>query len=239
MMRARLDLLGMFKYHPTLFDSFVIPEGLDKEVLTDNLLMESAELEVLYPDADFMESAIGRWSQKMLHVWTELYATTQYDYNPIWNKDGMIYETVTRDLATTEDVTTNVDREDKLTDKNTRNFEDKDTRNLAGSVDNGVYGYNSSTLAPESKVSTSDTGTDTINHTGTDTVDHTGTQDIDTTVDRDTTDTGTITTTRAEQGNIGITSTQELIEAQRSVVQLNLYDVIIKDFIKRFCLLVY
>ena len=74
-----------------------------------------------------------------------------------------------------------------------------------------------------------------MNHTGTDTIDHTGTFKKD----RDTTDTGTITTTRTEQGNIGVTSTQSMIKEQREVVMLNLYDVITQDFIERFCLKVY
>lgn len=238
-MRATLDLLGMYKYHPTLFSKFVIPEALDPETLIDNLLMESAEMEIIYPEADFLESAIGVWSKKMLHVWKELYDTTQYEYNPIWNKDGTIEETVTRDLAATEDVTTNVDRTDNLEDKNTRNFEDKETKDLDGNVKNSVYGFNSSSAAPSDDSFYEDNGSDTINHTGTDTFNHTGTQDVDTTVDRDTTDTGTITTSRTEQGNIGVTSTQALIKEQREVVELNMYDVIIKDFIARFCLAVY
>ena len=54
-----------------------------------------------------------------------------------------------------------------------------------------------------------------------------------------TTDTGTITTERTEQGNIGIVTTQSMIKEQREVVQLNLYDIIINDFIDRFCLKVY
>ena len=96
MMRSTLDLLGLYNYHPSLFDEFDIPEQLDKTVLTENLLMESAEMEVIYPDADFMQMAIGSWSRKMLHVWEELYATTQYEYNPIWNKDGTIKEPLFR-----------------------------------------------------------------------------------------------------------------------------------------------
>lgn len=50
-------------------------------------------------------------------------------------------------------------------------------------------------------------------------------------------DTGTITRTRG--GNIGVTKTQELIEAQREVVQFNVTDVIIKSFKRKFCVMVY
>ena len=228
-MRATLDLIGLYNYNPKLLDELVLPEAIeDKRAdLIDNLLLETAELEVIYTDPDFMQKAIGIWSRKQSPIWAELYDTTQYEYNPIWNKDGVITEE--RDLAATEDVTTNVDREDKLTDKNTRNLSDVSDRD--------VFGFNSSTAAPAEKNTVSGTGTDTFNHTGTDTVDHTGTQDIDTTVDRDTTDTGTIT--RTEQGNIGVTSTQSLIQEQREVVKFNILDYIINEFRDRFCLKVY
>lgn len=255
MMRATLDLIGMYTYDHTILDGFVYPEELDWDVLRDNLLMESAEQELIYSDIDFMKSAISRWSQKQLHVWKELYDTTQYEYNPIWNKDGTFEETITRDLKATEDYTDTHNLQDKNTrnyeDKETRNYEDKETRNLAGTNDvtetESVYGFNSSSDAPAKKnvtdQDTSDTGTDTINYTGTDTMNHTGTDTIDHTgtfkKDRDTTDTGTITTTRTDQGNIGVTSTQSMIKEQREVVMLNLYDVITQDFIERFCLKVY
>ena len=239
MMSATLDLLGIYKYHPTLFDELVIPEALDKEVLTDNLLMESAEMEILYPEADFLQSAIGSWSKKMIGVWTELYDTTQYVYNPIWNKDGKIEETITRDLAGTEDVTDNNGRTDNLTELQTRNLSGTTSHSDSGSNTESVYGFNSSTEAPASKSDASSSGSGSSSDTGTVKVENTGTQTDNRTIDRDTTDTGTITTERTEQGNIGLTSTQDLIKAQREVVQLNLYDTIIKDFIARFCLAVY
>ena len=238
-MRATVDLIGMYKYDSTVLDLMQIPEALDRQTLIDNLLLESAEMELLYNNVGFLKQAIGSWSKKTLTVWNELYDTTQYEYNPIWNKDGTVIETETRDLAGTDHTTDNTDRVDNLQDKNTRNFEDKETRDLDDSNTHSVYGFNSNSAAPESSDRGEQNGTDTINHTGTDTYDHTGRQDIDRTFDKSTTDTGTVKHERTEQGNIGLTSTQELIEKQREVVKLNLMDVIIKDFIQRFCLGVY
>ena len=310
-MRANLSLLGMYYHDNTILDNLVIPTGIDSDVLKENLLMEAAELEVLYTDFDFFKLAIGSWSKKQLPVWTELLKTTQYEYNPIWNKDGMVSEVVTRNLAATEDVsdvnTTTYDNTDTRTNDNTdtRTHDntdtrtndntdtrtndntdtttldntDEQTRDLAGTNDSttshGVYGYNSSTKAPESEdvidQDTTDTGTVTDTHTGTITDEHTGTITDEHTgtitdehtgtitdehtgtitdahtgtitdarvIDRDTSDTGTISTYRTEQGNIGLTSTQDLIKAQREVVQINMMDIIIHDFIDRFCLKIY
>ena len=44
---------------------------------------------------------------------------------------------------------------------------------------------------------------------------------------------------RTEAGNIGVTMTQEMIERQREVVLFNIYDHIIDEFKKEFCLMVY
>lgn len=239
MMRATLDLLGIYKYHPTLFNEFVIPEALDKETLTDNLLMESAEMEIIYPDANFLESAIGAWSKKMIRVWNELYDTTQYDYNPIWNKDGTSIEVETRDLKGTEDLTDNNTRTDDLKTKQTRDLAGTTSTSDSGESTESVFGFNSDNAAPASKNNASSTGSGSSTDTGTITNENTGTQTDNRTVDRDTTDTGTIKHERTEQGNIGLTSTQQLITEQREVVKLNLYDTIIKDFIARFCLAVY
>ena len=238
-MRAVVDLIGMYNYDNTVLDLMMVPQELDRQTLIDNLLMQSAEMELLYNNVGFLKQAIGSWSKKNIDIWNRLYDTTQYEYNPIWNKDGHIIDTETRDLAGTNYHTDNLDRKDNLTDKNTRNFEDKETRDLDDTALNSVYGFNASAEAPADKVHTDYNGTDTYNHTGTDTIDHTGTQDIDRTYDENTTDTGTVTHEITEQGNIGVTSTQSLIKEQRDVVAFNVMDVIIKDFIQRFCLGVY
>ena len=287
MMTATMDLMAMYKYDPTLFDDIVLPAGIDRDTLINCLVMDTAEMEIIYPRPDFLKTALTTWSYKQLPVWTKLYESTMFEYNPIWNKDGTIVETETRNLAGTDYTTNNTDRVDNLQDKNTKNFQDKntrnfqdletrnlsdqetrnlndqETRNLTDTNTHSVYGFNSSTEAPESKDVTngtgtdtfshtgtdttsrtgtdniSHTGTDTVDHTGTDTFDHTGRQDIDTVSDKKTTDTGTIKHERTEQGNIGLTSTQQLIKEEREVDQFNIYDYIINDFRQRFCLALY
>ena len=238
-MRATMDLIAAYNYDSTVLDLLEVPEELDRDTLIENLLMETAEREIIYTNLGFLKQAIGSWSKKNLGVWTELYKTTQYEYNPIWNKDGSVTETETRDLTVTDKHTDNLDRVDALKDYNTRNFTDKETKDLDSNSIDSVYGFNSSSDAPANKNVSEDNGTDTIDHTGTDTVDHTGRQDLDRTYDGTTTDTGTIKHERIETGNIGVTTTQSMIKEQREVVQINLYDIIIDDFQKKFCLGVY
>lgn len=238
-MGATMDLIAAYNYDPSILDLLEVPEEIDRGTLIDNLLMETAEREIIYTNLGFLKQAIGSWSKKNNPVWKELYKTTQYEYNPIWNKDGTVTETETRDLKGTDDHTDNLDREDDLTDKNTRDYQDKETRDLDDESLNSVYGFNSNTDAPNERVHTDYTGSDTFDHSGTDTFDHTGHQDLDRTYKGTTTDTGTVKHERIEQGNIGVTSTQSLIQEQREVVKINLIDIIINDFQKKFCLGVY
>lgn len=229
MMRARLDLLGIYQFDNTVLDLLELPEDedgnelIDRDILKDNLLMDTAEMEILYPDASFLKLAIGSWSKKQAPIWKELYDTTVLEYNPIWNVDGTVVEE--RDLAGTDY------RTDDHTTERTHDDQMERTHDDSVTTDVSTYGYNSSTAAPTDKSEASHDGTITDAHTGTITDTDTGT------INHDTTDTGSITTTR--QGNIGITSTQSLIKEQRDVVQFNIMDYIINDFKNRFCLLVY
>lgn len=84
MIPATLSILGLYNYDNTIFDNLVTPFE-DNENLIQNILMECAELEILYPDADFMKFAIGTWSQKQLPIWNKLYNTEKLEYNPLEN----------------------------------------------------------------------------------------------------------------------------------------------------------
>ena len=88
---VNLSPLGLYNWDQTVFDLMQIPEALDKPTLIDNLLAETAELEVLYPNPVVFKNLVGVWSHKQIDIWNRLYATTQYEYNPIENYNR--YET--------------------------------------------------------------------------------------------------------------------------------------------------
>lgn len=236
-----MDLIGLYNYDSSIFDSFNLPESLVsmKDNIIDNILLETAERELIYPDPNFLKKAIDIWSKKQAPVWDELYKTTKYDYNPIWNVDGKVVED--RDLKGTDYRTDDHTTTRTHLDTVTRTHLDTmtTTHGLTVTTDDSVYGYNSSTKAPESEQVAAQSGTSSDAHTGTISDAHTGTiTDGDSgTVKHDTSDSGKVTTTRT--GNIGVTSTQSLIKEQREVVEFNIVDVIVNDFSNRFCLKVY
>lgn len=219
----------------------MLPEDLEdkRDTIKNNILLETAERELIYPDVSFLKSAISVWSAKQSPIWEELYKTTQYEYNPIWNVDGKVIEN--HDLKGTDYLTDDHTTERTHTDTITRTHDDtiKTTYDNGSTTKDTVYAFNSSSGDPSDEVRVDNDGTTSDAHTGTIADAHTGSiTDKDTgTRKHDTSDTGDITTTRT--GNIGVTSTQSLIQEQREVVKFNIIDVIIKDFTDRFCLKVY
>lgn len=88
---VNLSPLGLYNWDSTIFDLMQIPSALDRDTLVQNLLAETAELEVLYPNPVVFKNLVGVWSAKQIDIWNRLYATTQYEYNPIENYNR--YET--------------------------------------------------------------------------------------------------------------------------------------------------
>lgn len=215
MIRSTLSILGMYNYRPDIFDGFKLPEGVSIDILEPELLSQLAELELLYSDADVMKTLISSWSARRLYAWTKLYDTTKFEYNPIWNKDGVVTETETRDM--TGD------------DLETRNLQNKGaTKNVALSTEHvDVYGFNSGNKSPseETKINSQNTENAEEANTGT--------------VKNDRAESETIKRSRLEQGNIGVTTTQRMIKEEREIADFDIYQYIIDDFKDRFCLLVY
>ena len=91
MSSAKITLIGCENYfqniNQSLFDNLRIPETLDKETLTDNILLRGGEFEIQYGDPDFLRFAIGSWSNKWMPTmerWTRVLAI---EYNPLENYD--------------------------------------------------------------------------------------------------------------------------------------------------------
>lgn len=102
--RAAMSLYGLYQYDPTLLDGLSLPTQIDADVLKTNLLMETAELEVIYPDAEFMKLAVTSWSDMMVHAWQKQADVLFEDYDPFINlkRDETRVITEERDLAGNE-----------------------------------------------------------------------------------------------------------------------------------------
>lgn len=163
---ATMSPLGLYRWDETVFDLMQIPEELDKPTLIDNLLSQTAELEVLYPNPIVFKNLVGVWSAKQIDIWNRLYATTQYEYNPIENYNR--YETGSEDGAgstthsgtdTTADTTT-YGGTDGRTETITQGGRDINTRQMAEGGTEGESTTAQMTQGGQDVV----TGTDTKGH---------------------------------------------------------------------------
>lgn len=222
-MRAILSILGLYQYSTDIFDLFKLPDGVSLDSVRDNILMELAELELLYPSGTFMKTAIGIWSTKQLPVWEKLYATTNLEYNPIHNYD--------RTEEWTEEETGN--RNESRTQSQESSGESSGTVQNSGvdTVKSDVSAFNETSYTPK-ELQTTTLGTENTSS-------GTAKQTTDITDDTDENSSRNNTRTGRAFGNIGVTTTQQMIEAERNVVKFNIIDYIVEDFKKRFCLLIY
>lgn len=85
MRRALLSLLMLYHYDPDLFAQLHLPAEADKDVFINNLLAETAELEVIYPDPEIMREMIGYWSASRMHTWEKIAGVLYEDYDPFVN----------------------------------------------------------------------------------------------------------------------------------------------------------
>lgn len=230
-MSATVSLLGLKRLNDGILGELVVPDGVDVELVKDNLLAETAELEVIYPDAIFMQAMIGRWSAKELPIWERLYKTTLLEYNPIENYDRM------EEWTEAEDTKKNTEADATGTSKTDTDGTSTRESNTDGVINDQKYvsAYNEIDFTPTER------DNNTQNEKNNSEQKDVGTVSVKTSAENTTDETGNRNLLRKGRahGNIGVTTSQQMIEAERDVALYNIIDVIINSFKNRFCLQVY
>lgn len=230
-MSATISLLGLKRLNDGILGELVVPAGVDVELVKDNLLAETAELEVIYPDAIFMQAMIGRWSAKELPIWERLYKTTLLEYNPIENYDRM------EEWTEAEDTKKNTEADATGTSKTDTDGTSTRESNTDGVINDQKYvsAYNETDFTPTER------DNNTQNEKNNSEQKDVGTVSVKTSAENTTDETGNRNLLRKGRahGNIGVTTSQQMIEAERDVALYNIIDVIITSFKNRFCLQVY
>ena len=210
--RASLSIAGLYSWDAHIFDLMQTPAGVNRQTIIDNILLECSELTVIYPDWNFMQKAIGSWSAKELEIWNKIYALEHMDYNPIENYDRY------------EDEVENIGNKGKTVNIGSN-------LSYGSSVDNSdtvnrVAGFNSNDLANQSQSE----GT-TLN-SNKDGGQSSGMSMADTEQSR----------SRGSRihGNIGVTTTQQMMEQELNILpKVHIDDYIVNSFKERFCIMVY
>lgn len=202
-MSAKITILGLKNYlayyKRDLFEGLELPEGVDREVLIDNIILKSTEFEVLIPDPEIMVKAIGVWSKKWFKSFERWVTALNTEYNPLENYDR--YEEWTEN-ATSE----------ARSEENTITSSD-------GRTDGSVSAFDSTGYTPKDRnVSETHSDGNTQNVAeGKNNNKHTG----------------------HLHGNIGVTSSQEMLRQELEIAYWNLYEHITDVFLQEFVIPIY
>lgn len=167
--------------------------------------------------------------------WGKQWKTLEFVYDPIENysmTEKMSNDETIDVYGKTRTRTDNFTHTKTGTETRTPDLTDTTTPNLTTTSDNSVYGFNSNAAVPTGEQTQSSTGTNTNTQTGTDTQEY-NTTDADNGTQNETDggqDTHTRNYTLTRAGNIGVTTSQQMIESERSVWMWNFFrDVVFPD----------
>lgn len=212
---ATLTMIGMYKWNPELFSYFAIPSGLDRDAAINCVLTRAGGFEVLYPDFDFMQEMIGLISKKWARTFQKWYDALQLEYNPIENYDR--HEewsdtgTVVHKTGETEAV------------KGTSS----DNSSSDGNTNTSVSTYDSDSMHPDSSSTSHQSASSG------------GSTTSDTTRSGSDNEASSSNHTGHTHGNIGVTTSQQMLEAELDLQEWNLYEHIADIFVRELCIPVY
>lgn len=187
MLQPRMTLYGMYQYDPTLFDGVILPEGMDKTLMVNQIIRQSGDLFPYYQAPPQVKTAITEWFTRRKGNFAKLWQGFTAEYNPIENYDRQEDSTETPNITHTlsnsgQDASTN---------------------------EADVQGYNGTDYVPNSRTKSS--GTSSTN--GTDT------------------ESGTRTYTSRIHGNIGVTTSAQMLEGELALRKsMDIYALIAAEF---------
>lgn len=264
----RLTLWGMYQYDNTLFDNLVLPTGIDKDNLVSDIMRNSGDLYPYHQVPEYLKRNIGFWSARRLFDFERMYEAIRAEYSPIENYDriedikreykdsGTDTETLTLGSSTTSKHTGSDTETTTLGSSTTSSHTGTDTESAEGSRTNekAVSAYNEEGYTNREKdtetnnSSNEQTYNSTVTNTGSGS--DTQTQAFDSTVtntgsgsDKTETEYGkqrTETENTRIHGNIGVTTSQQMIESEMSLrAKYDIYKIIAKEFEREFLVQIY
>ena len=242
-----------------LFRYLRLPEGIDKDTLTGNILLRGGEFEVVYSDPEFIQRSISIWSSKWYRTFEKWINALNIDYNPLENYDRMEEWTDNRNKKDSSNDSGKVDNTQDTTGGTTYNeqVDDKTSEVVSGNehltstveTENKVSAFDSDEYQPHDKTisdTTNDTTSDSERDTQTD-HDTTGNTSENNHVTGNVTSIGSHNGTEDEDsrhvgrvhGNIGVTTSQQMLESELQLAEWNIYEHITDIFLSEYVIPIY
>ena len=208
---AKMTLIGLYNYDNDLFDGLTFPEGIDKSQAVNEILMKSGEFEILYPNFDFLKLQITAWGLKHQRTFEKWVSALELDYDPLHNYDRH------EEYSDTESIS--------ASDSNSVTGSHDVTQTNTGDVQQDVSADDANTFQPKEKSTNNLTNRDAGSNS--------------TTATGETHTARTLGHSAHLYGNIGVTTSQQMLRDELDVQRFNIYDAIADIFVDEFCIPIY
>lgn len=231
---AKLTLIGMNNYDSSLFDNLRF-ENVDHETLVNTILLNCGEFEVLYPNIETLKNMFTLFSNKWSRTVSKWVSALNTEYKPLENYDR--YENFGGSETELENgnETHLTNGNETITNNGNTILSRSGTDN--NDVENKTSAFNASDYQPNEKITTqinygsSDKNDVNLNQTRTPNITEIRTPNIKRT--------RTPNLENHIHGNIGVTTSQQMLESELQLQYWNLYNKISNIFMKEFCIMVY
>ena len=244
--QSKITLIGLENYlnpDKSVFDNMVLPDGIEKDVLIGSIVLRCQEFELLYSDPEFMIDAVNIWSRKNYWTFDKWVKALSIDYDPLYNYDRTEEYTDIHSgkFGKTGFGTSSGSSEYTRTDNLSQSDDHTRTDNLSSTLTHSEKAFNDAALVTSSQDGTSDTGTQrtagTVTNTGTQK--NTGSEAGSVSNNENGTDDYTNTHKARLFGNIGVTTSQQMLQSELDIARWNMYEHIADLFCQEFCIMVY
>lgn len=206
-----LTLQNLMQYNNTLFDDLVLPDGANKQLLVDSILMHYGDMQPICPDWPALQYYIRSWfmshQSQLQHLWNDYMA----EYNPIFNKDGYIDEVRTPNLVHTETRSGSTSGSGTVNGGGSTSASSGNTRTETGNTTQQYQGFQSTSFQDVSKeipnVTTGDSGSSSVTDSQSTLSTNKSQEDV---LDQRT-ERGNERYRRHEYGNVGVTMASQML----------------------------
>ena len=259
MSSSKLTMIGIYNYDPTLFDDISLPVGINKDVLVPEILRQCGEFEILYPNIEFLKFMISNWSEKHRRTFEKWVEGLAEEFNPLHNYDRHeVYKdirgSVENIVESKNDKNTSISSETNTEngtshDENKSNSVSQTDTSSGSETERKVSAYDAATYQPKEKEESSSHGS------GNGVSSNNGSNDGRTSSDgssnsfnssdgasdgRSDRNLNEVVQHEAHLfGNIGVTTSTQMLEDYLRVERWNIYEHIAELFVDEFCIRIY
>lgn len=223
MSQAKMTLIGFNNFLESegsdLFLHLNLPTGIDVDAVKTNILLKGGEFEVLYANPYFLRDSIVTWSKKWHWTFDKWYKAINISYNPLENYDRIEEWTDINSNSTDRSIGNNTTQ---TNDIHVADSGVNTSENLVSAFDSTSYSPHDKTQAT-AQSSSSNTGT--ITNAGT--------------INEGVNESGSNSHNGRMHGNIGVTTSQQMLQSEIDIAMFNLYDRITDVFLQEYVLPIY